>query len=149
MKIERTDPLHPPRRGVNPTGTEPAGARFEEVLRNAVAAAPGVEKPGGVRDIPPAGTGTAFRVTGDREGVLSRAEELIGLLEALQGGIEGAGMTTKDACAAVRAIEDRAEELAPLVERLPEGGPFRDFMNRVVVTASVAAIKFRRGDYLL
>jgi hypothetical protein len=79
---------------------------------------------------------------------LNRADELLGLLESLQARITGSGLSLTEAYASVRAIEDRADELAPLVEQLPEGDPFRDFMNRVVITASVEAIKFRRGDYL-
>ena len=77
----------------------------------------------------------------------ARADELIGLLEFMQGGISGSGLPVKDACASVRAIEDGADALAHLVDRLPEGDPFRDIMNRIVITASVEAIKFRRGDY--
>jgi hypothetical protein len=148
MKIERTDSLHPLQHGKARTAPEQAGARFREVLRDAASPAPDVQKPGGTHAIPPAGTGAEIRVIGDREELLSRADELVGLLETLQGGIAGTGLPLKEAYTSVRAIEDRADELAPLVERLPEGDPFREFMNRIVITASVEAIKFRRGDNL-
>jgi hypothetical protein len=90
----------------------------------------------------------AFARPGDRGELLNRADELLGLLESLQAGISGPGLSVKEAYASLQAIEERAGELAPLVERLPEGDPFRDFMNRIAITASVEAIKFRRGDYL-
>ena len=48
----------------------------------------------------------------------------------------------------MKAIEDRADELTPYIENLPEDDDFRDFLNRLVITASVEAIKFRRGDTL-
>ena len=147
MKIHRTDNLHPPQPGAVRTAPEPAGTRFQDVLRDAVSAAPGLTVPGSIGNLPPAGAGMGHVAVGGREELLSRADELIGLLESLQGGISGPGLPVKDACASVRAIEDGADALAPLVERLPEGDPFRDFMNRIVITASVEAIKFRRGDY--
>jgi hypothetical protein len=34
------------------------------------------------------------------------------------------------------------------MESLPEGDGARDLLNRILVTASVEAIKFNRGDYL-
>ena len=148
MKIHGTENLHPLQPGTARNASETAGARFREDLRDAVSAAPGVQPPGVVHGIPHAGTGAGSRVIGDREELLSRADDLLVLLESLQKGIEGTGLPLEDACASVRAIEDRADELAPLVERLPEGDPFREFMNRIVVTAAVEAIKFRRGDYL-
>ena len=148
MKIHRIDNLPPSRPGAARTAPEHAGDRFREVLRDALSPAPGVREPGIAHAIPPAGTGAGIRVIGVREELLSRADELVGLLESLLGGISGTGLSLKDAYTSVRAIEDRADELAPLVERLPEGDPFRECMNRIVITASVEAIKFRRGDNL-
>jgi hypothetical protein len=148
MKIHGTDYLHPLQPDTARTAPERAGARFREILRDVVSASPAVQRPGIAPAIPPAGTVAGFRDIGDREELLSRADELIALLETLQEGIAGTGLPLKDACTSVRAIEDRAYELAPLVERLPEGDPFREFMNRIVITASVETIKFRRGDYL-
>lgn len=147
MKIERTDNLHPLMPGATKPAPEPAGTRFQDVLRDAVSAAPGLTVPGAIGNLPSAGAGMGLVAVGGRGELLSRADELIGLLEFLQGGISGSGLPVKDACASVRAIEDGADALAHLVERLPEGDPFRDIMNRIVITASVEAIKFRRGDY--
>ncbi len=148
MKIQRTDNLPSLRTGAKPCAPDSAGTAFREVLRKAVSESPGTVRSGVVRGIPPAGEGVAFARPGERGELLNRADELLGLLETLQEGISGPGLSVTEAYASVRAIEDRADELAPLVERLPEGDPFRDFMNRVVITASVEAIKFRRGDYL-
>jgi hypothetical protein len=148
MKIQRTDNLSSLQTGIKPGSPESAGTAFEEVLRKALSEAPGTARSGVVGGIPPAGAGMAFARPGERGELLNRADELIGLLESLQAGISGPGLSVKEAYASVRTIEDRADELAPLVERLPEGDPFRDFMNRIVITASVEAIKFRRGDYL-
>ncbi|OPY88356.1 MAG: hypothetical protein A4E73_03402 [Syntrophaceae bacterium PtaU1.Bin231] len=148
MKIQRTDHRHPLGPGAKPGAPEAAGSRFRDFLREAVAETPGLSKPGIVGSIPPAGTGLAHvRVTG-RDELLSRADALLGILESLQNALSGPGLPLQDAYASVRAIEDRAEELAPLVDRLPEGDALRDCLNRIVITATVEAIKFRRGDFL-
>ena len=148
MKIHRTDNLHSPQSGAPRTAPAPAGSAFREVLRDAVSAAPDVPKPAIVRGLPPAGTSLGLGVTGEREELLSRADELLELLESLQRGMAGPGLPLSEACASVRAIEDRADEIEPIIERLPEGSAIRNFMSRIVITASVEAIKFRRGDYL-
>lgn len=147
MKIQRTEHGHPLEPGAKPGAPEPAGTRFRDVLREAVAEAPGLSKPGIVRNIPPAGTGPVHVRVAGRDELLSRADELLGILESLQNALSGPGLPLQDAYASVRAIEDRADELAPLVDRLPEGDALRDCVNRIVITATVEAIKFRRGDY--
>ena len=78
---------------------------------------------------------------------MGRADQLLVLLESLQKNLSGPGLSLKEAFDSMKAIEDGADELTPLLESLPEGD-FRDFLNRLVITASVEAIKFRRGDYL-
>lgn len=148
MKIHRTDSRSPLQPAAKPSAPEPAATRFRDVLREAMAEAPGVSRPGGIPSIPPAGTGIGYVSAAGRDELLSRADALLGLLESLQKGLSGHGLLLKDAYASVRAIEDRADELAPLVEQLPEGDALRDCMNRIVIAASVEAIKFRRGDYL-
>ena len=148
MKILRTDNRHPLEPGTKPSAPDHAGAHFRDVLREALAETPGLSRPGTVPSIPPAGTGMGYVSAAGRDELLSRADALLGLLESLQKGLSGHGLLLKDAYASVRAIEDRADELAPLVERRPEGDALRDCMNRIVIAASVEAIKFRRGDYL-
>mgnify|MGYP000900040320 FL=1 len=147
MKIQRTDHRHPLEPGAKPGAPEAAGTRFRDILREAVAEAPGLSKPGIVGNIPPAGTGLGHVRVAGRDELLSRADELLGILESLQNALSGPGLPLQDAYASVRAIEDRADELAPLVDRLPEGDALRDCVNRIVITATVEAIKFRRGDY--
>jgi hypothetical protein len=103
---------------------------------------------GPLQSLPPAGGIAGFSVSADKKELVGRADQLLDLLESYQKRVSGPGLPLKDAYMSMKAIEDRADELAPLVENLPQGDDFRDFLNRLVITASVEALKFRRGDYL-
>jgi len=148
MKIERTEnlqPLQPADKKKNPGVT---GERFRDVLQETVSATSGLSQPNTLQALPPAGVYAGFIPNPGREELLGRADQLLVLLESLQKNLSGPGLPFKEAYASMKAIEDRADELTPLLESLPEGNDFRDFLNRLVITASVEAIKFRRGDYL-
>ncbi|MGE5800526.1 MAG: hypothetical protein ACM337_09345, partial [Syntrophaceae bacterium] len=60
---------------------------------------------------------------------MGRADQLLMLLESLQKNLSGPGLSLKEAFDSMKAIEDRADELTPLLESLPEGDDFRDFLN--------------------
>jgi len=148
MKIERTEnlqPLQPADKKKNPGVT---GERFRDVLQETVSATSGLSQPNTLQALPPAGVYAGFIPNPGREELLGRADQLLVLLESLQKNLSGPGLPLKEAYASMKAIEDRADELTPLLESLPEGNDFRDFLNRLVITASVEAIKFRRGDTL-
>jgi len=148
MKIERTEnlqPLQPADKKKNPGVT---GERFRDVLQETVSATSGLSQPNTLQALPPAGVYAGFIPNPGREELLGRADQLLVLLESLQKNLSGPGLPLKEAYASMTAIDDRADELTHLLESLPEGNDFRDFLNRLVITASVEAIKFRRGDYL-
>ncbi|MBW2647151.1 MAG: hypothetical protein JRE23_13445, partial [Deltaproteobacteria bacterium] len=48
----------------------------------------------------------------------------------------------------VSGMESEAAKIMPLLDSLPDGDRLKDLLNRAVVTATVEAIKFNRGDYL-
>lgn len=148
MKIERTDnlqPLQPADKKKNPGVT---GERFHDVLLETVSATSGLSQPNPVQTLPPAGGFAGLIHNRGREELVGRADQLLMLLESLQQNLSGPGLPLREAYASLKDIEDRADGLTPLLESLPEGDDFRDFLNRLVITASVEAIKFRRGDYL-
>ncbi len=148
MKIERTDNLQPPQPADKKKSPVASGQRFLDVLQETVSATPGLSQPNILQNLPPAGGFAGFIPNPGMEELLGRADHLLVLLESLQKDLSGPGLPLREAYASLRDIEDRADELTPLLESLPEGDDFRDFLNRLVITASVEAIKFRRGDYL-
>ena len=148
MKIERTDNLkHPVPGEMRPTPAT-AGERFGDILQNAVAGVTATTRTGTLQAVPPAGVLAGFIPYADRKELVGRADQLLNLLESYQRKLENPRLPTKEAYTSMKAIEDQADELTPYIESLPEDDEFRDFLNRLVITASVEALKFRRGDYL-
>jgi len=148
MKIERTESLQHPQPGGKKKNAEPTGERFGDVLEQTISRSVATSQSGPIRNLPPAGGIAGFIPSADKKNLIGRADQLLGLLESLQKNLSGPRMQMKEAYASMRAIEDRADELTAFAENLPEDDDLRDFLNRLVITASVEAIKFRRGDYL-
>lgn len=148
MKIEHTDSLQHPQPLGKKKNANPTGERFGDILGKTISSSMSTAQPGPLQSLPPAGGISGFIPSADNKELIGRADQLLDLLETYQKKLTGPGMPLPDAYASVKAIEDRADELTPFVENLPEGDDFRDFLNRLVITASVEAIKFRRGDYL-
>ncbi len=148
MKIERTDNLRHPVPGGKKPAPSSAGERFDDILQNTVSEAMATTPSKTIRTLPPAGTLAGFIPSSDRKEIVGRADQLLDLLESYRKKLENPGLPMKEAYASMKAIEDRADELTPYIEGLPEDDDFRNFLNRLVITASVEAIKVRRGDYL-
>jgi hypothetical protein len=148
MKIERSDNLQHPQPGGKKKNTDKTGNRFGDILEKTISKSMSTSQLGPLQGLPPAGGIAGFIVSADKKELVGRADQLLDLLETYQSKISGPGLPLKDAYMSMKAIEDRADELAPLDESLPQGDDFRDFLNRLVITASVEALKFRRGDYL-
>jgi hypothetical protein len=148
MKIERTDNIQPLQPSDKMKSQGMTGERFRDVLQETVSATSGLSQPSPLQTLPPAGGYAGFISKPGREVLVGRADQLLVLLESLQKNLSGPGLSLKEAYDSMKAIEEGADELTPLIETLPEGDDFRDFLNRLVITASVEAIKFRRGDYL-
>lgn len=146
MKIERADSLQHPQPGGKKKSADPAGERFRDILEKSISKSPSTSQPGPIQSLPPAGGIAGFIPAADKKDLVGRADRLLDLLETYQKDISGTGLALKDAYISMKAIEDRADELTPYIESLPEGDDFRDFLNRLVITAAVEAIKFRRGD---
>jgi hypothetical protein len=148
MKIERTDSLQHPQPGGKKENADPTGERFGDILEKTISKSVSTSQTGPIRNLPPAGGIAGFIPAADKKALVGRADQLLDLLETYQKKISSTGLPLQDAYRSMKAIEDRADELTPFIENLPEDDHFRDFLNRLVIMASVEAIKFRRGDTL-
>jgi len=79
---------------------------------------------------------------------VERVEQFLNLLEAYQGKLGDTNSTLKEFSPLVSGMESEAAKIMPLLDSLPDGDRLKDLLNRAVVTATVEAIKFNRGDYL-
>jgi len=148
MKIERTDNLKQPPPGRKKPIPATTGERFSDILQNTVSGITASTQTKTLQGIPPAGVLAGFIPPTERKELVGRADQLLNLLESYQKKLENPGTPMKEAYTSMKAIEDQADELTPYIEALPENDEFRNFLNRLVIMASVEAIKFRRGDYL-
>ncbi len=148
MKIERSDNLKHPVPGGKKPAPASAGERFVDILQNTVSEVMATSPSKTIQTLPPAGTLAGFIPSADRKELVGRADQLLDLLDSYRRRLENPRLPMKEAYTSMKAIEDRADELTPYIEVLPEDDDFRTFLNRLVITASVEAIKFRRGDYL-
>lgn len=148
MKIERTDSLQHPVPGGKKKNASPTRERFSDILQHNVNGASAALQSKTIQSMPPPAGLFGFIPAADKTELIGRADQLLNLLESYQKKLESPGIPVKEAYTSMKAIEDRADELTPYIESLPKGDTFREFLNRLVITASVEALKFRRGDYL-
>jgi len=84
----------------------------------------------------------------DKAQSVERVEQFLNILEDYQKKLGDTNSTLKGFYSLVSKMESEAAKLKPLLDSLPDGDRLKDLLNRAVVTATVEAIKFNRGDYL-
>ena len=154
MKISPTGP--PPLGEITtekPKKTEsPGEGHFGEFLKKAVGGAgraKGDVPASPVKEtIYPQVAGVQSAGIANRMEAIGRAERLLNILDDYSSKIADPRYTLKEIHELIVGMETEKASLLPLMESLPEGDGARDLLNRILVTASVEAIKFNRGDYL-
>jgi len=86
--------------------------------------------------------------TFDKQFTLDRIENLIGLLDQYRHKLADPGITLKNIDPIIRQIDQETENLAPVLDSLPEGEELKNIINQTLVTASLEVTKFYRGDYI-
>jgi hypothetical protein len=84
----------------------------------------------------------------DAKQTLVRMDRFLTLLETYQKQMEDPRITLKETATIVSQMEQKTQELFPILETLPEGDGIKELLNRLLVTSTVETIKFNRGDYL-
>jgi len=84
----------------------------------------------------------------DKQYAIDRTENLIGLLDQYRHKLADPGITLKNIDPIIREIDRETDNLAPVLDTLPEGEEFKDIINQTLVTASLEVTKFYRGDYI-
>lgn len=84
----------------------------------------------------------------ERFDLLNKADQLLGLLEDYREKMANPACSLKEVYPILKSIEEENQRLVPLVDSLPDGEGMKDFLHRLLVTSTVEAIKYNRGDYL-
>jgi hypothetical protein len=84
----------------------------------------------------------------DQQFTLDRIENLIGLLDQYRHKLADPGITLKNIDPIIREIDQETENLAPVLDSLPEDEDLKNIVNQTLVTASLEVSKFYRGDYI-
>jgi hypothetical protein len=84
----------------------------------------------------------------DKQFALDRIENLIGLLDQYRHKLADPGITLKNIDPIIREIDQETENLAPVLDSLPEDEDLKNIVNQTLVTASLEVSKFYRGDYI-
>jgi hypothetical protein len=84
----------------------------------------------------------------DKQFALDRIENLIGLLDQYRHKLADPGITLKNIDPIIKEIDQETENLAPVLDSLPEDEDLKNIVNQTLVTASLEVSKFYRGDYI-
>ncbi len=127
-----------------------SGEGFQTLLNEKMGQAPA--KAGQSAALPPMSNVDSIRFDlanqPDTKQTLVRMDRFLGLLETYQMQMEDPRISLKETSTIVNKMEQQTQELLPLLDTLPEGSGLKDLLNRLLVTSTVEAIKFNRGDYL-
>jgi hypothetical protein len=84
----------------------------------------------------------------DRMQNIERVEKFLDVLEDYQKNLENPAVNLKEMSPVVTCMKNETEKMLPLLNSLPDTDGMKDILNRALVTSTVEAIKFNRGDYL-
>lgn len=127
-----------------------SGEGFQDILSEKMGQAPA--KTGQPASLPPMSNLDSIRFDPasepDTKQTLVRMDRYLTLLETYQKQMEDPRISLKQTSTIVSQMEQQTQQLLPLLDTLPEGSGLKDLLNRLLVTTTVEAIKFNRGDYL-
>jgi hypothetical protein len=84
----------------------------------------------------------------DRQVAIDRVENLIDLLDHYRQMLSDPSNSLKKIDPVIKEIDQQKENLAPVLDSLPDGEKLRDIVNQTLVTAALETTKFYRGDYI-
>ncbi|MEJ2164372.1 MAG: hypothetical protein P8X90_02505 [Desulfobacterales bacterium] len=133
------------------TNSEPAtvgkfGDILKETIGNKKQEAAGTRSAAFVN--PPAGIQPAPTFEMDRQITIERVESLIDLLDQYRQKLSDPRLTLKKIDPIIKEIDKQKENLAPVLDSLPDDEKLKDIVNQTLVTASLEITKFYRGDYV-
>ena len=127
------------------------GARFDDILRQTVSekTAPQASVTQGLTGLTgPVPIDTATLLGLDSKGITDSTERLLNVLDEFQAKLADETIPLSDLSPLVQKMNTEKDLLTPALDSMSPSDPLRDVLNRVLITCSVEAQKFERGDYL-
>ena len=79
--------------------------------------------------------------------VIDRVETFIGVLDEYRQMLGDSQANLKEIYPLIKTLDAENERLRPVLDSLSDGDELKEILNRAMVTASLATMKFYRGDY--
>jgi hypothetical protein len=79
---------------------------------------------------------------------VEQVEHFLNVLDNYHDKLGDPASTLKDIYPLVTTMQNETDKILPFLDSLSDEDELKDVLNRAVVTATVEAIKFNRGDYL-
>ena len=83
-----------------------------------------------------------------RQDTIKRIENLLEILEKYRQQLADPGVTLKEIDPIIKNMISENDNLAPVLDSLPDGDGLKDIANKTLLTASLEVTKFYRGDYI-
>ncbi len=84
----------------------------------------------------------------DKTQSIERVEKFLDVLENYQKKLEDPSVNLKEMYPLVTEMQSETENMLPLLNSLPDEDGMKDILNKALVTSTVEAIKFNKGDYI-
>jgi hypothetical protein len=79
--------------------------------------------------------------------VIDRLENFIGILDEYRQMLGDPRANLKEIYPLIKTLDAENERLRPVLDSLSDGDELKEILNRAMITASTAIMKFSRGDY--
>lgn len=126
------------------------GNKFDEILQQTINRSSNSEAH--AMALPPAQNISSIRFdlisNFDKAQNIKRVENFLDVLENYQEKLGDPTVTLKEIYPLVAHMESEIDYILPLLESLPKEDKMKNILNSTLITSTVEAIKFNRGDYL-
>jgi len=84
----------------------------------------------------------------DQQFAINGIEGMLNILDRYREKLADPGINLKQMDSVIQEMTREMENLAPVLDSLPEDGKLKNILNHTLVTASMELSKFYRGDYI-
>ena len=128
------------------------GKQFAEILKETLAPSceskPVSQNQPIVRSTPPVKIQPIKALGEDKNTVVERVYKFLNILDDYHHKLGDRQVSLKEVDPLINRLETENENLRPVLESLADGDELKEILNNVLITASLEAIKYRRGDYI-